>query len=265
MLRYEYKYYVHNSRLNQLREMISSFVYLDPFANSRPQKEYTVRSIYFDTPDFECYTTKIDGIKHRNKVRLRGYNLEDPKNTVFMEIKKKYEAPIMKHRAPMLFSDSLRLFEGEQIEKCVQNTKKFHQAQDDARRFMYHVHARKMKPVVTVIYEREPYLSIYEDKSNNLRITFDKNLRSVGYPRVHDLYTEKQVQYALRDHFILEVKFNKYYPSWMKAVIGSLGLHKESASKYCLCIDAHPKINLARRFDTFAYGRFFDRKLTPML
>ncbi|MEM8909775.1 MAG: VTC domain-containing protein, partial [Bacteroidota bacterium] len=73
MLRYEYKYYVPNEQLDVLRNMIHPFVQLDQFAASRKRKEYTVRSIYFETPDFECYRTKVAGLKHRNKVRLRGY------------------------------------------------------------------------------------------------------------------------------------------------------------------------------------------------
>ena len=34
-----------------------------------------------------------------------------------------------------------------------------------------------------------------------------------------------------------------------------LGLVKESASKYCLCIDAHPSIDVHRPYQTFSYGR----------
>ena len=258
-LRYEYKYFVPMSKLDLLRDMINPFTKLDKYASSRPSKEYTVRSIYFDTPDFECYTTKIAGLKHRNKVRLRGYNEEDGSNIVFMEIKRKYEGPIMKNRAPIRFEDFKKLVrsEGQSVDDLVDNTKKFAEARDNARRFLYNIYARKMRPVVVVIYEREPFLSNYYDPENNLRITLDKNLRCCPYPAIGELFEEKRLQHALRGYFILEVKFNKYYPSWMKTIIGTLGLHRESASKYCISIDAHNSINVYGRYDTFTYGRMF--------
>lgn len=255
MLRYEYKYFVPNSKLDLLRSLIKPFTTLDKFAASRPEKEYTVRSIYFDTPDFECYHTKIDGQKHRNKVRLRGYNKEKSSNTVFLEIKRKYEAPILKNRAPMKYAFAKSLFHGVNPELFIQNTDKFQDARDNASKFMYNVYARKMRPVVCVIYEREPYLSKTEDTDNNLRITFDKNLRGTPYPTVDELYREERARTAIQGIFILEVKFNGYYPAWMKPIIAMLGLVKESASKYCLCIDAHPSIDVHRPLQTFSYGR----------
>ncbi len=255
MLRFEYKYFVPNSKLDLLRSLIAPFTTLDKFAASRPEQEYTVRSIYFDTPDFECYHTKIDGQKHRNKVRLRGYNKEKSTNTVFLEIKRKYEAPILKNRAPMKYGFAKSLFHGVNPELFIQNTDKFQDARDNASKFMYNVYARKMRPVVCVIYEREPYLSKTNDEGNNLRITFDKNLRGTPYPTVDELYREDRARTAIQGIFILEVKFNEYYPSWMKPIIAMLGLVKESASKYCLCIDAHPSIDVNRPLQTFSYGR----------
>jgi len=80
-------------------------------------------------------------------------------------------------------------------------------------------------------------------------------LRATPYPTVDELYREERSRSAIQGIFILEVKFNRYYPEWMKPIIGMLGLVKESASKYCLCIDAHPSIDVHRPFQTFSYGR----------
>lgn len=254
MLRYEYKYFVPNNKIALLRKLIEPYTVLDDFADSRPEKEYTVRSIYFDTPSFESYHTKIEGEKHRNKIRIRGYNKGKGKSTVFLEIKKKYEAPILKHRAPMRFKDAKRLFKGGNPETLVAKNKKFENAIDDAKRFMYHVYARKMLPVVTVIYEREPYLSKFADDENNLRITFDKNLRACPYPRLKELYKEKRMLHVAKDYFIVEVKFNKAFPIWMKPIIEMLQLVKEPASKYCMSIDAHSTIDVHRKYQTYSYG-----------
>jgi SPX domain protein involved in polyphosphate accumulation len=82
---------------------MTPFLRRDSFAARQDKGMYTVRSIYFDTPGFEMYHTKIEGIAHRMKVRLRGYNVGDDQSTVFMEIKRKYEGPILKNRASTTF------------------------------------------------------------------------------------------------------------------------------------------------------------------
>ena len=260
ILRYEYKYYVPNNKLNLLRSMIIPFMNLDEFADSRRNKEYTVRSIYFDTPTFECYSTKIDGLKHRNKVRIRGYNEESPDNKVFLEIKRKYEGPIMKNRAALKYRDLKRIFMGESPDMFFGKGKSNSKQEESANRFFYQLHSRKMRPVVDVIYEREPYLSKVENPINNLRITLDKNLRGTPYPTIDDLYSEKKVRYATPGYFILEVKFNQNYPVWMNPIISILGLSKESASKYCICVDLHDSVKRGSSIETLHRGRFLRDK-----
>ncbi len=252
-LRSEIKYIVPNYKMDILREMITPFVELDKFARGRVGNHYTVKSIYFDSPQFDFYTEKIHHEKHRKKVRLRGYNDENPTNTVFMEIKRKYESPIFKNRAPMEYQQALEVIAGKQVEDFITNTKKFPDATGNAKRFMYLMFKRHLRPVVNVIYEREPYLGKH---NGTIRVTFDKNLRSSPYPTVNELYQEKRIRYALKDHFILEVKYNDYYPSWMKPVIGTLGLMKQPASKYTICIDSHNMLNKLPSIAGFTYARF---------
>lgn len=255
MLRYEYKYYVPEKKIEILRSMIEPFMQLDPFAASQPERQYTVRSIYFDTPDFECYSTKIDGLKHRNKVRLRGYNSEDPDNKVFLEIKRKYEGPIMKNRAFLKYKNVKDIFTGSSPDHYIKEAKLKEDEKEDIKRFFYNLYSRKMRPVVGVIYEREPYLSKVNNPLNKLRITFDKNLRGIPYPTIDNLYSEENVRYARSGYFILEVKFNSHYPSWMTPIISTLRLTKESASKYCICMDLHNIVS-KNNLKTFQRGRF---------
>ncbi|MFT5166916.1 MAG: SPX domain protein involved in polyphosphate accumulation [Saprospiraceae bacterium] len=258
MLRYEYKYYVSNQKLDLLRALVEPNVKLDKFAASCPEKHYTVRSIYFETPDFECYHTKMAGIKNRIKVRLRGYNEEDISKIVFMEIKRKFESPIFKDRAPLTYGGALEVIGGKPLDNYIMDKHNFEVSRDSARKFLYNVHGRNMKPVVNVIYEREPWLNRFDDSENNLRITFDKNLRSNSYPTLEELYMEKESKYTLEGFFILEIKFNIRFPVWMNPIIKILNLKRQSASKYCLCVDSHyPKINIDNRFDTLSRGRIF--------
>ncbi len=260
MLRYEFKYYVPENKLELLRKMLRPFTYLDAFADSQPKKEYTVRSIYFDTPDFECYHTKVEGIKNRLKVRLRGYNTGDEKSTVFLELKKKYENPLLKQRAKITYKQAKKLFLNGEINNINVLEDVSEQARENTSRFYYQLLSRKMRPVVLVVYEREPYLGLVDIPENKLRITIDKNLRSTAYPKIKELYTNERVVSVMRNHFILEIKYNKRFPAFMRPVIQTLGLKKEPASKYCLSIDRQNRIDPYSRFDTFTFGRFFDSR-----
>ena len=238
MLRYEYKYIVPVEMLDKLRSLVKPF--MEPDRHAGPDGGmYTVRSIYFDTDDLECYYHKLAGVKRRNKVRLRGYNSEEDKNPVFFEIKKKVDEPLFKNRAATTFEEAMHILHGGQVDGYISETAKITKAEAvaNARRFMYHVHARRMRPVVTVVYVREPYQAILKDPDNDLRITFDRDLRAVPNPKLEDLFKEKISHPVNPRHFILEIKFNRYLPVWLRAITASLGLKKGPASKYVLAVE----------------------------
>lgn len=254
-MRYEYKYFVPIEKLDTLRQMIMPFVVLDKYAAEREHRHYTVRSIYFDSPRLQYYDEKVEGIAHRKKVRLRGYDIGQNESTVFMEIKRKYEMPILKNRAPMTFAGAKALLSGQApIERVIQNSGKFPDAQDNARRFLYQIKKHNLRPVVCVIYDREPYLS---KTDQTIRITFDKGLRSTPYPRIDQLYGEQGLRHCLSNQFILEVKFNDYFPSWMKPIIGALGLRWTSASKYVISMEAQGLGYKTNRAEVISRGNMF--------
>jgi hypothetical protein len=254
-MRYEYKYFVPNHKLEMLRKMVQPFVDLDKYAVGREHNHYTVRSIYFDSPRLECYDTKVEGLGYRKKVRLRGYNDGGENSTVFMEIKRKFELPLRKNRAPMTYAAAKAILAHQMpIEEGVQNSEKIPDAQDNVRRFLYQINAFNMRPVVLTIYEREPYLSKTDP---TIRITFDKNLRCSPYPLLEDLHLEKRVRTCLQNQFILEVKYNEYYPAWMKPIIGTLGLKWTSASKYVISMDAQEIGYRSHKTEVISRGNMF--------
>jgi len=231
--------------------MIQPFVNLDENAKGRISNHYTVRSIYFDTPELHFYSEKIEGVPNRKKVRLRGYDTHEQSNgVVFTEIKRKYQIPILKNRAKMKYKDAIALFEQKKHISEVLSKKA---ALENANRFFYYIGKLNLKPVVLVTYDREPYLSKTDD---TIRITLDKNLRSSSFPSLEDLYSE-DLKVAMPDHFILEVKFNQYYPGWMKAIAHALNLRQVSASKYCITIDSHGFMNQSRKFKVISNAKLF--------
>jgi SPX domain protein involved in polyphosphate accumulation len=234
-LRYEFKYYVPVSKEPELRKMLLPFVAYDKFALNRENHEYTVRSIYFDSPDLVFYHDKVEGLPYRKKVRLRGYNTPNGVNPVFMEIKSKYQVPLFKTRAKTNFENAVSIFDSGDLELIIKTLTK---NQSQANGFLYQILSNHLRPVVNVIYEREAFTEKF-DTANKLRITFDKNLRSCAFPKLSELYEDKDVKRSIPGYFILEVKFNKFYPFWMKAIVATFQLKQESASKYVISMDAH--------------------------
>ncbi len=243
-LRYEYKYFVPISKESELRKLLSPFVGIDKYAKGRANNEYTVRSIYFDTPDFQFYHDKVDGLSYRKKVRLRGYNSVNCSNPVFLEIKNKIQVPLYKTRAKATFEDTIESFKSGDLNKILNKNSKDHSS---ARSFFYQILIKNLRAVILIIYERVPFVE-KTDTPNQLRITFDKNLRSSIFPKINDLYDEKKTLNSLQGYFILEVKFNKYYPDWMKSIVASFELKQESASKYVISLDTHRAVLKFNRY-----------------
>ncbi len=248
-LRYEFKYLVPSEHYTALRSALLPFLRADNFAAKQSNGMYTVRSIYFDSPNFEMYHTKIEGIAHRMKVRLRGYNLGDDNSPVFMEIKRKYEGPILKNRADAPYGVVCALFKpGASFEEYAPQIKN----PDNARRFFYQILSKNLRPVVNVIYEREPYLGKNTNLENDFRVTFDLHLRSVSYPSVNRLFDENGASFAFPGFFILEVKFNHFCPDWVKPILEDFQMRKEPASKYVGTINSNPFIKPFRFGEAFS-------------
>jgi hypothetical protein len=246
-MKYEFKYIVPVNLMEQLREAISPYVELDPYAAEREDHQYTVRSVYFDTSRFDYYFEKIDGYRIRKKIRIRGYNVPNgDEGLVFLEIKRKYKEPVVKNREMLSYDVMLKLMAGD-ANKILNKDGTTHDI-NGAGKFLYHVYRQNLKPVILVIYEREAF---HDRFKNDVRITMDKNLRSVAYPCLSDLYDEGKAIPANKGNFILEVKFKDHFPGWLRPITGRFGLIKRSVSKYVFCIDSHHLTEPSRKADMF--------------
>ena len=192
MLRREYKYLTPVGILDQLRSAIMPYVELDKYASIRPNKEYTVRSIYYDNKELDAYYEKVEGIKNRNKIRVRCYNEFNGTNIAFLEIKRRLENFIDKHRSPLKYEHLEDLFYTNDIESYI--IQKEPDAIDNAKRFFFQINKNHMKPISLVVYDREAFFSKFD---SNIRITFDKNLRFYSFPDIATFYNESLLSYCL--------------------------------------------------------------------
>lgn len=230
-LRYERKYLVSNHKLESLRERILTFVKPDIFANYKEKSypEYTVRSIYFDTPNMTSLLDKNEGVKERKKLRVRGYNKQTENSKVFLEVKRKTGNRIFKNRSLIPFSALHKTIEfglNQDMEKMLEKSRQ----KEDAIKFLYQKNRYFQSPVNLVVYEREPYHGKFD---HGTRITLDKNIRSKLHPNLEDLFSDFDLKYIWEEHFILEIKyFDPPMPLWAKSIVQEFKLQSEALSKY---------------------------------
>jgi hypothetical protein len=227
--RYERKYLVPNYQLDILRKRLMPFLVPDSFGdcgNGIPQ--YTVRSIYFDTPNFDSLLEKTEGLEVRKKLRVRAYNNQSENSEVFLEIKRKLGSRIGKNRALLKYSDLIQTLEYGEFNLLTQKDSQKHN--DDAARFFLNLKRYAQRPVNLVVYEREPYHGKF---NHEVRITFDKNIRASVFPEITELFDNQKLSPIWKEHFILEIKyFEGGMPSWVKSIITEFNLKHEALSKY---------------------------------
>lgn len=234
--RTEYKYLIPYHLIDDIRAEIWPYVNVDEFAREREQAEYTVRSIYLDTPQLNFYNEKIEGLKVRRKLRIRGYNEFHQDNLIFLEIKRKYVNFVDKNRAPLRQGNLAGLMQTHEFEQFVISLSGHGQEVENAYRFFFHLLKRGLQPTCLVIYEREAFFNKFDP---GFRLTFDKNVRSSLYPSLDKLHSEDAIRYALPNYFILEMKFDHGIPSWMRSLIRRYEFTRLALSKYTICLDSH--------------------------
>jgi len=243
-MRLEYKYLIPVSKFEQIKREMLPYLILDEYADRKDKKEYTVRSIYFDNSKWQYYVDKIEGLKVRKKLRVRGYNDSFGESIIFLEIKRKNQNFISKNRSPLLFGDIPKILETGNAKEYMLNPGSNGRSLDDAEKFLYYYTNDHLSPTILITYEREPF---YHKFDKNLRITFDKDLRFLSYPEYDDLFEEEQLQKIPANTVILEIKFTCSLPSWLQNILTRYNLQRRPVSKYTICIDQDRKINPLNR------------------
>ena len=228
--RYEYKYLIDRELARGVTAFLSQYLELDEYSIKGVNHNYSVRSIYYDSPSFTCFHEKLDGQKYREKFRIRTYN-KPGTAPIFLEDKKKNGSFYEKRRAE-LNDDTMRMiddphFDGNGESSIPEKDKSL------IERFLFHLRGKAYFPAVLVAYDREAYV---EPGGNNIRVTLDKNLRAVLFPSLDEIYEEERLEYILYNWIILEVKFSQLVPRWLKRLVSLFNLNRQACSKYCTSI-----------------------------
>lgn len=239
-MRIEHKYYLAESEISNFKREMMPYVKYDAFALAREDRNYIVRSVYYDSDSMQFYHEKIDGLKVRKKLRIRGYNNFHGEKVVYIEIKRKSDCYVWKNRAPLLFSDINKFLNGNSIEDLILVADKNSYAITDAKKFLYHYYIDQLHPTALISYEREAMFGAMNDR---LRITIDKNLRYLISPDISELFNEDKLQYVFNGTFILEIKSDYGYPVWLRDLISRYHLRRSAISKYTLSLDKQANRN----------------------
>jgi len=236
-LRYEFKYILNEATRKSIESELSYFMHLDNFVEQFEDKKYFVRSLYFDDPFFSFYYEKKDGLKHRQKFRLRTYSTQFNENIpIFLELKGRYNNFVYKHRTEIRLRNEQKNNNMELLSQI--------ESLDNpiSKQFVFDKYKKKITPVMLIDYKRRAYQSKYDYE---FRITFDSELSGTHtnmlFPK-NNLKNRK----LIHGYTIMEVKFRKHLPPWFHRILIKYQLNRVSISKYCTGMDT---TNLIQNLD----------------
>lgn len=232
--RNEYKYLIDIKQKEVLLAFWSRYLIKDPYSDENGKTP--ILSMYYDSPTLDFYNEKLDGIKDRNKIRLRVYDY-DYKDGIpaFLEIKQRFGDKVRKIRVfTKKYNPRLQALGEWKFENIVEEA------------YFTELIARyRPVPTAQVFYIRDAYQAIIEE---DLRITFDCNLIGL-HPEEKlsaDLLMDKKRYLMPENYCILEIKNNNNeLPKWVFEGVSKLGLVLRSIPKYITAVEVL-KINEER-------------------
>ncbi len=245
--RYEKKYLLTQAQYEAMR--LGMAPYMQPDAH--PQ--YSISNIYYDTDSYDLIRASLEKPIYKEKLRLRSYGVPGQRDTVFVEIKKKYDDVVYKRRITMemqaaalylngvpeeaagqtisglaSFPSERQMANSGQANHGLPSNHQTSNASQITREIDYFLNLYQPRPRVFIAYDREAYAAA---DGGELRITFDTALRA----RTNDL------DLRLGDHGLpllsdayrlMEVKIPGTAPLWLARLLSANAIFPTSFSKY---------------------------------
>lgn len=219
-LRHELKYHIAQGSAVYLGNLLGNTMSIDENANK--YGEYHIRSLYFDDYRNAAMADKIDGVQHRNKYRIRIYNLSD--RVIRLERKSKQGDYISKSSVAISRDLAEQIIAGDPygLERLGNPLLSDVFAQ---------MTTRLLRPVVVVDYVRKAFVHPAE----NTRVTLDRQLRT-GFVST-DLFNESlpTMPCLHNETVILEVKYDRRFPEFIRPMLSTIPAQRSAISKYTFC------------------------------
>ncbi len=181
---------------------------------------YRVRSLYFDTLLDSDFEEKLAGYDSRQKIRIRVYD----GNSQVYKLELKAKEKDMQRKISLLLSR-------EETESMMRADYSFllDRPEKPASSLYIKLIMHSYRPKCIVEYDRYAYIR----NTNNIRITFDMNLRATESNL--NLLDENLILYPVcrPGEITMEVKYDKFLFSFIKNAIKQIDRTQISNSKYC--------------------------------
>jgi len=217
--RYEKKYLLDAGLYERLWQRLEPYLEPDLYPRS------TVCSLYYDSADYRLIRHSIEAPVYKEKLRLRSYGVPGDGDTVFVELKKKYDGIVYKRRVGMPAAQAaLWLAGGCAVEDS-----------QTAREIEYFLQNYRPEPRVYLACER----TAWRAKENaELRITFDRDIR--WRQDALDLRAGSGGEPLLEDgRLLMEIKLPGAAPLWLAHLLSEFSVFPASFSKYGTCYREH--------------------------
>ena len=213
--RHECKHRINLADVIRLRTRLSAAAEHDPHCGA--DGSYFIKSLYFDNYNDKVLREKEDGVRRREKFRIRYYD----NDTSFMRLKKKTKLNNLssKESAPVTAEECRRIIEGDTGFML-----------DSPHELMRELYAKMnyqlLRPKWIVAYDRECF--VYPQ--GNVRVTLDMGIRGSN---AVERFTEPSDDFVSQYHTpILEVKWDEFLPQFIRDIVGLDGRRTSSFSKY---------------------------------
>jgi len=216
--RHEWKHEINYCDRLVLRQRLSAVLKHDEHTVER---EYQIRSLYFDSPNDNALREKIDGVNIREKFRMRYYNHDI--SYIRLEKKSKINGLCAKESCRITAEEAQSIVNG--------NTEWMKSSERPLCAELYaKMKLQGLRPKTIVDYTREPY--VY--KPGNVRVTIDYDIRT-GLLSTDFLNQSTITLPAGEPIFILEVKWDEFLPDIVKDAVSLPGRRVGAFSKYEQC------------------------------
>ena len=210
--RYEKKYLLTQ---DQYRAVLFGMA---PYMKADVYPRYSISNIYYDTDGYDLIRASLEKPVYKEKLRMRSYGVPGRYDTVFIEIKKKFDGVVYKRRITMPMQDAARYMRGIQSGTGSQIS----------REIDYFMQMYRPQPKVFIAYDREAYAAA---DGGELRITFDTALRARSNEL--DLRSGDHGRLLLdSDLYLMEIKIPGAVPLWLARLLSANGIFPTSFSKY---------------------------------
>ena len=214
--RYEKKYMLDQSQLKALLSGIEQHMRPDEFG------KYTICNLYYDTDNFQLIRASLEKPVYKEKLRMRSYGVPGDQDTVFVELKKKFQGVVYKRRTVMDAVSAVSYLHYGLVPE---------REDQICHEIDWFLRSYQPEPKVFIAYDRMAFAG-REDPE--LRLTLDTNLR----------WRDTELDLRDGDHgqmlmpsgqVLMEVKIPGAAPVWLAHLLSEAGVFPTSFSKYGAC------------------------------